>query len=100
MKNVVEMNTRKFLVTLLIVVLIALFVSIILLFTLIDFNNYSIAIVHTENGPVQGYLKFTMFDGHSYYAFKGIPYAKPPVGDLRFRVRALHFRKTTFFNKF
>lgn len=24
--------------------------------------------------------------GKKYYSFKGVPYAKPPLGDLRFRV--------------
>lgn len=89
MKHVVDWNYKKFLLTLLIVVLIALFVSIFLLFKLIDFNDHTIAIVSTECGPVKGYLKWSMFDGIAYYAFKGIPYAKPPVGDLRFRVKQL-----------
>lgn len=36
-------------------------------------------LVNVEQGPVRGYL-----DGGTY-AFQGIPYAAPPVGDLRFR---------------
>lgn len=36
----------------------------------------------TEDGPVCGYIEKTA-EG-TYYRFKGIPYAKPPVGNLRF----------------
>lgn len=43
------------------------------------------AIVNTANGPVKGILK-TSIVGEDYYRFRGIPYAKPPVGDLRFKV--------------
>src|SRR5690348_6069811 len=36
-------------------------------------------IVHVEGGPVQG------IDVGSGYAFRGLAYAAPPVGDLRWR---------------
>lgn len=41
-------------------------------------------ILHIENGPICGYVDKNS-DG-TYYKFKSIPYAKPPVGDLRFKV--------------
>ena len=36
-------------------------------------------IVKTQNGDVQGVV------GRQVYVFKGIPFAAPPVGDLRWR---------------
>ncbi|XP_012943209.1 acetylcholinesterase-1, partial [Aplysia californica] len=29
--------------------------------------------------------ELTTEDGRSFHAFRGVPYAEPPVGDLRFR---------------
>ncbi|KAH8398919.1 hypothetical protein KR215_000053 [Drosophila sulfurigaster] len=42
-------------------------------------------IVETKYGRVRGLQRKTIYDGELYYAFEGIPYAKPPLGDLRFR---------------
>uniref|UniRef100_A0A182JKE7 Carboxylic ester hydrolase n=1 Tax=Anopheles atroparvus TaxID=41427 RepID=A0A182JKE7_ANOAO len=41
-------------------------------------------IVNTRNGPVQGTTKTSLY-GADYVSFQGIPYAKPPIGELRFR---------------
>ncbi|KAJ8682866.1 hypothetical protein QAD02_018658 [Eretmocerus hayati] len=41
-------------------------------------------IVETCCGKVRGYVERNIL-GQDYYAFKGIPYAKPPVGELRFQ---------------
>lgn len=43
--------------------------------------------VNARNGPIRGILKTTIRNV-PYYSFKGIPYAKPPIGDLRFKVKA------------
>lgn len=43
-------------------------------------------VVNVEEGALQG--KFITNDfGKSFYSFLGIPYAKPPLGSLRFKVR-------------
>ncbi|KAL3287467.1 hypothetical protein HHI36_001938 [Cryptolaemus montrouzieri] len=39
--------------------------------------------VELEQGIVKGHSA-TSYDGRNFLAFEGIPYAKPPVGDLRF----------------
>ena len=41
-------------------------------------------IVETKDGPVCGYSEKT--DEGTCYKFKSIPYAKPPIGKLRFLV--------------
>lgn len=40
-------------------------------------------VAHTSYGPVEGF-KFASVDGTEANVFLGIPFAKPPVGDLRF----------------
>ncbi|XP_017119545.1 esterase B1 [Drosophila elegans] len=39
----------------------------------------------TKYGQVRGLQRKTVYDEEPYFAFEGIPYAKPPVGELRFR---------------
>ncbi|EDW81355.1 uncharacterized protein Dwil_GK11069 [Drosophila willistoni] len=42
-------------------------------------------VICTNYGQMKGVRRKTIYDEELYYAFEGIPYAKPPVGDLRFR---------------
>ena len=42
-------------------------------------------IVDTTYGPVQG-VDVTLNSGNVIQTFMGVPYARPPVGDLRFEV--------------
>lgn len=42
-------------------------------------------IVEITDGKVQGIISENL-DGGKFYSFLGIPYGKPPIGQLRFRV--------------
>lgn len=54
-------------------------------------------VVKTKSGPVNGYKIASSFD-YEYINFLGIPYAKPPVGELRFKVRFDHLITQMDFN--
>lgn len=43
-------------------------------------------VIRTNKGYVKGRPALTTFNRLPYVEFLGIPFAKPPVGDLRFRV--------------
>jgi carboxylesterase type B len=57
------------------------------------------ATVFVAQGALKG-RTVTTTAGITYYSFQGIPYAKPPVGPLRFQVRRGHFSiiPTTYSN--
>lgn len=42
-------------------------------------------IITVREGKVRGKLAID-FNGEQFYSFQGIPYAKPPLGILRFKV--------------
>ena len=42
-------------------------------------------IVELEDGTIRGFV-IQSFGGKDVLAFQGIPFAQPPVGNLRFRV--------------
>ncbi|KAH8374872.1 hypothetical protein KR200_007859, partial [Drosophila serrata] len=42
-------------------------------------------VLDTNYGKVCGLQRKTTYDKELYFAFEGIPYAKPPVGELRFK---------------
>lgn len=44
-------------------------------------------VVETPSGHVRGLVLRTVWNSVKYSSFKGIPYAKPPLGDLRFKVK-------------
>ena len=43
-------------------------------------------IIQTEGGQVRGKKLVTAIEAIEYYSFKGIPFAQPPIGNLRFKV--------------
>uniref|UniRef100_A0A1B6FRB9 Carboxylic ester hydrolase n=1 Tax=Cuerna arida TaxID=1464854 RepID=A0A1B6FRB9_9HEMI len=42
-------------------------------------------LIKTKLGDLRGNIKNSILTGNSYYAFQGIPFGKPPLGDLRFK---------------
>lgn len=42
--------------------------------------------VKTNSGFIRGIFNQTIFDGKLYYSFRGIPFAKQPINELRFKV--------------
>ena len=40
-------------------------------------------VIETPLGPVKGSIEYSI-RGQEFYSFKGIPYAEPPIGNLRF----------------
>lgn len=43
-------------------------------------------VVTSSKGKIKGIVSVTSRDRKPYSAFMGIPFAKPPVGNLRFKV--------------
>ncbi|KAH8250010.1 hypothetical protein KR026_003608, partial [Drosophila bipectinata] len=46
-------------------------------------------VVCTRDGQLRGVRRRTLYDEDLYYSFEGIPFAQPPVGELRFRAPQL-----------
>lgn len=45
-------------------------------------DNYPL--IHTSHGLIRGVKRRTVY-GDEYYSFEKIPFAKPPLGELRFK---------------
>uniref|UniRef100_A0A8D9BNT5 Carboxylic ester hydrolase n=1 Tax=Cacopsylla melanoneura TaxID=428564 RepID=A0A8D9BNT5_9HEMI len=48
-------------------------------------RNMSTKVVNVSYGSLKGLEKISKYDGTKYLSFQGIPYAKPPIGNLRFK---------------
>lgn len=57
-------------------------------------------IVQTKNGKIRGIENISPIGAKKYHSFLGIPYAKPPIGDLRFSVSTLIFLIESYFRQF
>ena len=75
--SLVEMPARSQLA------LVSSAIVLLLLINTIDGNEQKVT-VHTTSGKLVGRVE-TPVDGIKIHAYRGIPYAKPPVGELRFR---------------
>lgn len=67
-----------------VVLLIGLLVSLIVVFVRTD-NDKTCEVVVTTKGAVTGERAYSEL-GRPFFAFYGIPYAQPPLGQLRFQV--------------
>lgn len=43
-------------------------------------------VVRTDLGDIRGNVLQTLLDKRNFYSFRGIRYAEPPIGELRFKV--------------
>lgn len=48
--------------------------------------------INTNSGQIRGKQNRTLFENMAYYSFRGIPFAQPPISNLRFKVN--HFYLT------
>lgn len=49
-------------------------------------GNANFKVIEIDNGFIRGKKEVTLFEKKAYYAFKGIPYGRAPIGELRFKV--------------
>ena len=47
-------------------------------------------VLRVQQGSLKGKILTSIASKREYFAFLGIPYAKPPVGDLKFKVISLY----------
>lgn len=64
--------------------LLLLLITVVALIKCEDDGNYKI--VKINQGSVRGQKLRAIFYETDYYSFKGIPYAEPPVDQLRYKV--------------
>lgn len=46
--------------------------------------------VEIKDGAVRGLMNRTILNQKDFFSFRGIPFAKPPVGELRFKVQCIN----------
>lgn len=49
-------------------------------------DEVSDPVVTIEQGSLKGKIQSGV-NGQKYYSYQGIPYAEPPIGELRFQVK-------------
>lgn len=57
--------------------------------TIISVEERNMTRVKVTQGWLQGELLDLVTGEGQYYSFKGIPYAAPPIGNLRFKVNII-----------
>lgn len=59
---------------------------IIAVFLLNSINCEDFKVIQIESGKIKGVKQETIFKKTNFYSFRGIPYAKSPIGELRFEL--------------
>lgn len=81
------MYSRRILLSFFLLLLIVLTIVLICGVFLFIQSNDQYKVIETINGAVRGIRNTTLLKGITFYSFKGIPYAKSPIDDLRFKVK-------------
>lgn len=63
----------------------SIFITLLAILSLVAAND-EYKIIQTEYGAIRGKLLSTIYDAKPYYSYRGIPYAKPPLKEFRFKV--------------
>lgn len=53
-------------------------------------------LVETREGVISGVVEESVKGTSTFYAYYSVPYAKPPVGNLRFKVTSFFFFHSEF----
>ncbi|XP_015109347.1 acetylcholinesterase [Diachasma alloeum] len=66
------------------------YTAFVLLLTVVAYFSIAVvceltAVIETDRGPVVGEILRTVMNSVPYGSFRGIPYARPPINDLRFQ---------------
>lgn len=53
----------------------------------VELKSQKLCTIETKSGAIRGRQNRTLFENKLYYSFRGIPFAKPPIKHLRFKVK-------------
>lgn len=53
--------------------------------------------ISTKSGRIRGKQNRTLFENKLYYSFRGVPFAKPPINELRFKVNCFEIEHSFLF---
>lgn len=87
------MAKQKMLYPIVFIVIVGILVGCYFLF---DENSTSVKTIEIADGSIRGVRETSLRKHVDFYAFRGIPFAKPPLGELRFKVNSVLFLQTSW----